>query len=145
MDTQKDAAVRKQNGFLMKMKQFGYDDAKERILYTGYGVEGGEQAAKQIVGDARRYDAAIFTEDLTAIYAMNTLQNMGYRIPEDIAVIGCNNSEYSRISNPPLTTINNKGELLSELSVQLLENLMTGKSEKASLIIRPELVVRQTT
>ena len=145
MDTQKDAAVRKRNGFLMKMKQFGYDDAKERILYTGYGVEGGEQAAKQIVGDARRYDAAIFTEDLTAIYAMNTLQNMGYRIPEDIAVIGCNNSEYSRISNPPLTTINNKGELLSELSVQLLENLMTGKSEKASLIIRPELVVRQTT
>ena len=76
---------------------------------------------------------------------MNTLQNMGYRIPEDIAVIGCNNSEYSRISNPPLTTINNKGELLSELSVQLLENLMTGKSEKASLIIRTELVVRQTT
>ena len=68
-------------------------------MYTGYGVEGGEQAAKQIVGDARRYDAAIFTEDLTAIYAMNTLQNMGYRIPEDIAVIGCNNSEYSRISN----------------------------------------------
>ena len=38
MDTQKDAAVRKRNGFLMKMKQFGYDDAKERILYTGYGV-----------------------------------------------------------------------------------------------------------
>ena len=88
-----------------------------RILYTGYGVEGGEQAAKQIVGDARRYDAAIFTEDLTAIYAMNTLQNMGYRIPEDIAVIGCNNSEYSRISNPPLTTINNKGELLSDRKV----------------------------
>ena len=145
MDMQKDAAIRKRDGFLMKMKQLGYDDANERILYTGYGAGGGEKAAKQIVGDARRYDAAIFTEDLTAIYAMNTLQTMGYRIPEDIAVIGCNNSEYSRISYPALTTINNKGELLSELSVQLLENLMTGKSEKASLIIRPELVVRQTT
>ena len=103
------------------------------------------ETAKKIVGGSRRFDAVIFTEDLTAVYAMNALQNMGYRIPEDVAVVGCNNSEYSRISNPPLTTINNKGELLSELSVQLLENLMTGKSEKASLIIRPELAVRQTT
>lgn len=145
MDMKKDAAVRKKDGFLMKMKQLGYDDAADRILYTGYGAEGGEQAAKKIVGDEKRFDAAIFTEDLTAVYAMNALQNMGYRIPENVAVIGCNNSEYSRISNPPLTTINNKGELLSELSVQLLENLMTGKSEKASLIIRPELIVRQTT
>ena len=112
---------------------------QKRILYTKYGAEADEEAAKKIVGGSRRFDAVIFTEDLTAVYAMNALQNMGYRIPEDVAVVGCNNSEYSRISNPPLTTINNKGELLSELSVQLLENLMTGKSEKASLIIRPNL------
>lgn len=145
MDVKKDAGIRKRDGFLRKMKQLGYDDAAERILYTKYGAGGGEEAAKKIVGGSRRFDAVIFTEDLTAVYAMNALQNMGYRIPEDVAVVGCNNSEYSRISNPPLTTINNKGELLSELSVQLLENLMTGKSEKASLIIRPELAVRQTT
>lgn len=145
MDLKKDASVRKRDGFLMTMKQLGYDDAKERILYTEYGEKGGEEAAKKIVEGNRRFDAVIFTEDLTAIYAMNVLQNMGYRIPEDVAVVGCNNSEYSRISNPPLTTINNKGELLSELSVQLLENLMKGASEKASLIIRPELSVRQTT
>lgn len=145
MDVKKDAGIRKRDGFLRKMKLLGYDDAAERILYTKYGAGGGEEAAKKIVGGSRRFDAVIFTEDLTAVYAMNALQNMGYRIPEDVAVVGCNNSEYSRISNPPLTTINNKGELLSELSVQLLENLMTGKSEKASLIIRPELAVRQTT
>lgn len=145
MDVKKDAGIRKRDGFLRKMKLLGYDDAAERILYTKYGAGGGEEAAKKIVGGSRRFDAVIFTEDLTAVYAMNALQNMGYRIPGDVAVVGCNNSEYSRISNPPLTTINNKGELLSELSVQLLENLMTGKSEKASLIIRPELAVRQTT
>lgn len=145
MDFRKDASMRKRDGFLIKMKQLGYDDARERILYTEYGAEGGEEAAKKIVEGSRRFDAAIFTEDLTAVYSMNALQNMGYSIPEDVAVVGCNNSEYSRISNPPLTTINNKGELLSELSVQLLENLMTGQSEKASLIIRPELTVRRTT
>ena len=76
---------------------------------------------------------------------MNWWTRKGVRIPEDMALTGCNNSEYSYICNPKLTTVNNKGEVLSELTVQLLRDVLSQKKELANLIVVPELVVRETT
>ena len=65
------------------------------------------------------------------------------KIPEEISLIGCNNSEYSYVCSPALTTVNNKGEVLSELTVRMLLDVLEKKKELASLIVLPELVVRE--
>lgn len=76
---------------------------------------------------------------------MNEWGRQGVRIPEEIALTGCNNSEYSYICSPGLTTVNNKGEVLSELTVRMLLDVLSKKKELASLVVLPELVVRETT
>lgn len=91
------------------------------------------------------YDGVVFGEDLTAVGAMNEWRRTGVKIPEEIALIGCNNSEYSYICSPALTTVNNKGEVLSELTVRMLLDVLSKKKELASLVVLPELVVRETT
>lgn len=145
IDKDTDAADRKCRGYLQKMREYGYEHPERHVYKTPYGIEGGERIAKRLVKPEYGYTGVIFGEDLTAVGAMNTWTNMGYLIPDDIALIGCNNSEYSYICSPKLTTVDNKKEVLSDLTVQLLENLMTGKKEQASLIVRPELTVRETT
>lgn len=143
IDKYTNAADRKMEGYLREMKRLGYEDPEKDVYRTPYGLEGGEAVAKLLL--EKGYDGAVFGEDLTAVGAMNWWTRKGVRIPEDMALTGCNNSEYSYICNPKLTTVNNKGEVLSELTVQLLRDVLSQKKELANLIVVPELVVRETT
>ena len=62
--------------------------------------------------------AIVCGEDITAAGAVKGIVRAGLRIPEDVAVTGFNNSEYARICEPQLTTIDNKPEMVAMLSVQ---------------------------
>ena len=64
------------------------------------------------------------------------------RVPEDIAITGCNNSPDSRICDPELATLDNKPELLGGMCASLLRDRMEGKESATSVAIQPELVVR---
>ena len=64
------------------------------------------------------------------------------RVPEDIAITGCNNSPDSRICEPELATLDNKPELLGGMCASLLRDRMEGKESATSVAIQPELVVR---
>ncbi len=143
IDKYTNAADRKRDGFLKAMKAFGCKHPEEDVYRTTYGVEGGAKVAHIL--RKKGYDGVVFGEDLTAVGAMNEWRKCGVKIPEEIALIGCNNSEYSYICSPMLSTVNNKGEVLSELTVQLLLEVLSKKKETASLVVIPELVLRETT
>lgn len=143
IDKYTNAADRKLEGYIREMKRLGYENPEKDVYCTPYGLEGGAQIAGIL--KEKGYDGVVFGEDLTAVGAMNEWRNQGIKIPEEIALIGCNNSEYSYICNPPLTTVNNKGEVLSELTVQMLLDVLSKKKELASLVVLPELVIRETT
>lgn len=64
------------------------------------------------------------------------------RVPEDIAITGCNNSPDSRICEPELATLDNKPELLGGMCASLLRDRMEGKASATSVAIQPQLVVR---
>ncbi len=145
------ASERKQKGFCKALKAVGEPDPQRHIFRTEYGMDGGRCAAELIC--SARYDAAgelpydgiVCGEDLTAVGVLYALLARGLRVPEDVAVSGCNNSEYAHVCNPKLTTINNKGEELSRLTVELLIELLTTGQEGAVRRIVPELIVQATT
>lgn len=143
IDKNTNAADRKSEGFIREMKRLGYAEPEKDVYRTLYGLEGGAQISKVL--REKGYDGVVFGEDLTAVGALNELRRNGVKIPEEMALTGCNNSEYSYICSPALTTVNNKGEVLSELTVQMLLDVLAEKKELASLIVLPELVVRETT
>ena len=142
-DLDTESADRKRKGFLDEMKILGVEHPEKDIFHTEYGMEGGRKAAAEIAG--KGYDGIVFGEDLTAVGAVHELVNRGISVPEQIAVTGCNNSEYATVCNPMLTSVDNKGKVLSELTVKLLIDLLTGNEEKASIMVIPELVVRETS
>ena len=143
IDKYTNAADRKAEGYIREMKRLGCENPEQHIYRTPYGLEGGANVAKLLL--EKGYNGTIFGEDLTAVGALNTWTKMGIKVPGQMALIGCNNSEYSYTCNPGLTTVNNKGEVLSQLTVQLLLDVLDKNKELATLVVLPELVVRETT
>lgn len=64
--------------------------------------------------------AFVCNNDFCAFLLIKRLQKDGYRIPEDISVVGFDNAIYSRVSNPEITTINIPTESMSKRAVKQL-------------------------
>ena len=127
------------------MKLRDVPQPESRVFTAAYGLEGGMKAAEEIIRSGIPFDGVLCGEDTTAIGVMKGLKKQGYRIPEDVAVTGCNNSPEARICEPELTTLDNKPELLGGMCAQLLRDTIEKKGSAVSVAIQPELVVRQST
>ena len=79
---------------------------------------------------------------------MLELKKAGFKIPEDIAVVGFNNDPMSRIVEPNLTSINNPGYEIGRIAARNLISHLAGKTNIATtntVILRSELVVRDSS
>ena len=90
-------------------------------------------------------DAIIYSEDNLALIGLHCIVSSGRRIPEDVAVIGINNSRYSRISNPSLTSLDNMLQATSFNVVDKLLSVLQGGSADHLTVLEPEIVKRDST
>jgi LacI family repressor for deo operon, udp, cdd, tsx, nupC, and nupG len=74
------------------------------------------------------YPTALFAGmDTLAIHTMETLTKMGLRVPEDVAVAGFDNIEFSRFTQPPLTTIMQPAHEMGRWAAQILFDRIENK------------------
>jgi DNA-binding LacI/PurR family transcriptional regulator len=93
--------------------------------------------------DRRMPDAFFCFDDMSAINTMKDLQHLGYRIPEQVAVVGYNNIEVSRYVTPELTTIDNHIDQMTGLAAKLLIEKIEGSGyQDLEVEIEGELVIR---
>lgn len=89
---------------------------------------------------------AFADNDSIAIGAIKALQEFGYRIPEDISVIGIDDIHFSAISSPPLTTMRIPKELIGTLAVrQLCDLIDTSPCTDVKTRLGGMLVTRNST
>ena len=67
--------------------------------------------------------------DMIALGAMKALQEMGYRIPEDVSIVGFDDLPFSEISNPPLTTLRVPKQEMGRLAVRKLVEVINGNAK----------------
>lgn len=144
-DRETSSGEEKKNGFIEALKLSGVKDVEDRIFKCEYGLEGGKAVVEQILASDILPDAIIFGEDITAIGAMKEWKRRGYRIPEDLAITGCNNSIETEICEPELTTLDNKPELQGKLCADLLSEILEGKTYYGGVTVNANLVVKKST
>ena len=115
------------------------------MINCRYGLEGGALAVEQLLELKRPFTALIFGEDTTAIGAMKELKHRGIRVPEDVAIVGYDNSPDTIICDPELTTVDIKAEMMGTLCARTLQDLLENRGVSASLAIQPEIIVREST
>lgn len=93
-------------------------------------------------------DGVFAVNDTTAITAMQIIQRMGKKVPEDIAVVGFGDGPNALISNPALTTIEQKGYEMGMEAVSFVINKIENESlvdQFQTKVLSPLLVKRDST
>jgi len=90
-------------------------------------------------------DSIIYATDLMANAGVLALKKTGRRIPEQVAVIGVDNSIYSRICSPTLTSLDNKMKSLSITCSQILVNVLKGEKIANKMMVFSSIVEREST
>ena len=86
--------------------------------------------------------AVVCFNDLVALGALKQFKKLGYRIPEDIALIGCDNQFFADYADPPLTTIDLRIEETARLAVRTL--ISPGDLPTFHQTLQPTLVIRES-
>jgi DNA-binding LacI/PurR family transcriptional regulator len=108
------------------------------------GMEAGYEATLRLFS-ARKPTALFCLNDATAIGSMHALREIGLRVPQEVSVIGFDDADIARYSDPPLTTIRQPRRLMGERAVQaLLGSLLRGEPP-ASATLAVSLVERRST
>ncbi|MFK8025364.1 MAG: LacI family DNA-binding transcriptional regulator, partial [Ilumatobacter sp.] len=99
------------------------------VIDVTWTMEGGRRAADRIIDDHPDVDGIFAYNDVMALGAMQTIQRRGLRIPEDIAVIGCDDIMFASGVTPSLTTIRIDRAQLGFESVRSIVELADGATE----------------
>jgi LacI family transcriptional regulator len=121
------------------------------LLVGNQTMESGYDSVMGAAGRLRDYDAVFALNDLMAIGALLAVGKLGLRVPEDIALMGYDDTDLAACIRPSLTTIHQPREELSLVTCERLMELIRDRREGGEkrdarrTLLTPKLVVRETT
>jgi DNA-binding LacI/PurR family transcriptional regulator len=108
-------------------------------------AEEGRIAAQELLRRGKPFTAIIAFNDVSALGAMAALREGGYKVPEDVSVMGFDDIEFASIAYPALTTIRQPLHEMGASAAELLLRKLTNDEKVRNLRVRPELIVRSST
>jgi DNA-binding LacI/PurR family transcriptional regulator len=120
--------------------------AQTQVAAGSDGLEGGRQAAGELLSSGFDPTAIICVNDFMAVGVLRELRDQGIRVPEDISVTGFDNIHLAEFSSPALTTVHIPREHIGEtIFANLVPEIKAERSIRQEILIDPELVVREST
>ncbi|UJW29352.1 LacI family DNA-binding transcriptional regulator [Saccharothrix sp. AJ9571] len=119
----------------------------ENLVQVGaYDPEVSAASARLLLDSPDRPTAVFAANDLSAIATVQTANELGLRVPEDLSVVGFDNIPESVLCVPPLTTVEQPIREMGRRAIQLLIPLINGEQpEPTHVTLDTRLVVRQST
>lgn len=124
------------------LKQHGIPFDPDLVVITDNPLaDRGISAARKLLSAKTSCTAVIAGNDWTAIGLMREFQAQGYRIPQDIAVVGFDDIPEAQVTNPPLSTIRQRTDELGSTAAQLLLAQMAGETVEPTIHYIPTTFV----
>ena len=142
----RDSSMRGEN-FLRELRELNLPDDPAYHVDCGYSAESGEGAVLRMLSvlDRKRWPTAIIAfNDLMALGAVKQLKHMGLHLPQDMAIIGCDNQFFCPYVDPPLTSIDLHPEELGGSAVRELLSAKGASYAKFNLMREATLIVRES-
>lgn len=93
----------------------------------------------------RRPTAIFAANDLSAHGAIDAINEAGLRVPEDISVVGYDDTWYALVTNPPLTSVNMAVDLIGRRAAEMLIASLDGRMDEQHAILPVSLTLRQSS
>jgi len=115
------------------------------VLATEWSYEGGTAVAKALFGRGTLPTAILAGPDVTAIGFLNEVWRRNIRVPEDLAVVGYDNSPMSALPPISLSSVDQSGVEMGRIAAQLLLERIEGRTEARHEILPVTLRPRRTS
>ena len=117
------------DGFYRAVRRNGMATSNSKVHYLSPSPEGAYADMKAVLAAGERPARCYFADnDLIACGAMKALKERGFRIPQDVAVVGFDNMPVSAYTEPALTTVNVPKEYMGEMAVRRLSQLIESEN-----------------
>lgn len=138
----------KLKGFEMAMKESEIENYKDLIYYYDGDItqmDSIEKFISDIADSGKKFHGVIASDDHLAIGAVKYAQSKGISIPEDLQIIGYNNSVLTTCCTPELTSVDNRLETQTHQLVQTLVGVLGGQEMPERTVYSGKLIERGTT
>jgi len=138
------AAAERRNGYKAAMRRHGLADLI-RVIAAGESEEDGAAAAR-LLADEGVPDAVLTYNDRSAVGLLDVFVRSGIVVPDDVSVVGFDDSQVARLPYLRLTTVSQDAARLAALAVErAVARLEQHQVDGREIILAPHLVVRGTT
>ncbi len=115
------------------------------IVETDYSAENGARATRKLLSSPDAPTAIVFDSDLLAVTGLGVAQQMGFTVPDDLSIIGWDDSLISQVVHPPLTAITRDIEGYGRAAARRLLVAIEGRESEDVETMRGELTTRGST
>ncbi len=113
-------------------------------MQAAFSIESGFNHVNELLQGELDFDGIFAASDNIAMGAINALQQQGYRVPEDVSVVGFDDIPIAPFFSPPLTTIRQNIHAGGKLLVEKILKQINGDETVTSQMLATELVVRSS-
>jgi DNA-binding LacI/PurR family transcriptional regulator len=136
------AGLDRLTGFKEVLAEAGLPD--DAVVFGDFTADGAEVATRQLLAEHPELDGLFVASDLMATAALRVLSQEGRRVPQDVAVVGFDDSVLATTTTPRLTTVRQPVERLAARMAELLLAKIGGAVLTSPEIYETELIIRDS-
>ncbi|RKE19159.1 LacI family DNA-binding transcriptional regulator [Streptomyces sp. TLI_171] len=132
-------------GYRRALEEAGQAYDEDLVGLADFTEEGGRVAMRELLARRPDLDGVFCASDVMAAGAMQVLRAAGRRIPDDVAVIGFDDSIVARHTDPPMTSVRQPIEEMGRTMARLLLDEITERGRaRRQVVLATELIVRDS-
>ena len=133
------------NGYKKALDESAIPFDEELVAFGNYVERGGREAVKKLIALDEPPTAVFSTNNLMTLGCLKELYEQKIRVPDEMALVGFDDSAWAEAMIPPLTTIKQPGYELGVNAAELLIKRLNNKNtSKLNIVLNPELIVRES-
>ena len=133
----------RRTGYERALKDNNIEVRDELIKHGNTDYEGGYNSMKELLEDKIIPSAVFVTGDEAAVGAINAIFDAGYNVPQDISVVGFNDTKLAKIYRPKLTTVFQPLFDMGAVSIRALIKLINGEPVEEKKIELPYQIMER--
>ena len=142
---QADVSQRREVGFISAMRAAGFADSAIRIAAAADDLDDVTATVRALLESPEPPDAIFGWADYYALEVLSAVRALGLRVPEDIGIIGYDNSPPCAYTQNDLTSVDQFGREIGRQAVRLLLERIKGRSKAEHFVVMPRVYPRNSS
>jgi LacI family transcriptional regulator len=138
----------RRQGYADALRSFDLPLDEDLIIYSDMTLELGQEGMKKLLALPNPPDGVFAAGDSAILGALQLLKSRGIRVPQDIALAGFSNEGFTAITEPMLTSVDQRCEEMGQATVRLFMELVEAKGTpfyQRQVVLQPQLFIRESS